>query len=490
MAGPFRPPEPARQTGASSEKGGRRLSGRPCWNFAKGKCSYGDACAYLHDVATARGRDLSSDETETAKASICDDADDADDVTPQPTLLYFLHKSQQQLGADPARSLLARVLEQDGLFAQTRDVKSCRLFWGCASPTGPHLANLPHGAFVNHFPGTTAITHKHMLAERLRLHPEGDAIAPKTFILPAEDKQFAAYDAETHDASSADAAGARWIVKRAVGGEGRGTTVARDANEALEWTRTDAGGRERTWVAQKYVANPLAFETQSDSGERLKADLRAYVLLTRWNDDGTYTAYVYTDGLVRFAAKAWDPYDMDPRVHLTNNAAATDRTHEKAATPTGDSSTWDPDAHFKRNWSFKSLEAELEKTRGHGSYDSVWAGVRRAASVALSSLPKRERDLSSECPSSIGDSPRRHFELLGMDLLVDDALAVWLLEVNSGPSLGAGTKLGGRVSGTHHEVKGSLVADVFNLLGIGEDDPGADERDELRRASLTRFQPL
>ena len=171
MAGPFRPPEPARQTGASSEKGGRRISGRPCWNFAKGKCSYGDACAYLHDVATARGRDLSSDETETAKASICDDADDADDVTPQPTLLYFLHKSQQQLGADPARSLLARVLEQDGLFAQTRDVKSCRLFWGCASPTGQHLANLPPGAFVNHFPGTTAITHKHMLAERLRLHP-------------------------------------------------------------------------------------------------------------------------------------------------------------------------------------------------------------------------------------------------------------------------------------------------------------------------------
>ena len=57
------------------------------------------------------------------------------------------------------------------------------------------------------------------------------------------------------------------------------------------------------------------------------------MLLTRWNDDGTYTAYVYTDGLVRFAAKAWDPYDMDPRVHLTNNAAATDRTHEQAVDP-------------------------------------------------------------------------------------------------------------------------------------------------------------
>lgn len=407
MAGPFRPPEPARQTGASSEKGGRRLSGRPCWNFAKGKCSYGDACAHLHDVATARDRDLSSDETRSSEEK----RDDADDVTPQPTLLYFLHKSQQQLGADPARSLLARVLEQDGLFAQTRDVKSCRLFWGCASPTGPHLANLPHGAFVNHFPGTTAITHKHRLAERLRLHPEGDAIAPKTFILPAEATQFAAYDAETHDASSADAAGARWIVKRAVGGEGRGTTVARDANEALEWTRTDAGGRERTWVAQKYVPNPLAFDS-GGNGERLKTDLRAYVLLTRWNDDGTYTAYVYTDGLIRFAAKAWDPSDMDPRVHLTNNAAATDRTHERSSTPTGDSSAWDPDAHFKRNWSFKSLQSELEKTCGHGSYDSVWAGVRRAASVALSSLPRFvfrmpvvHRRRYSEALRAAGDGP-------------------------------------------------------------------------------------
>ena len=78
MAGPFRPPEPARQTGASSEKGGRRLSGRPCWNFAKGKCSYGDACAYLHDVATARDRDLSSDETRSSEEK----RDDADDVTP------------------------------------------------------------------------------------------------------------------------------------------------------------------------------------------------------------------------------------------------------------------------------------------------------------------------------------------------------------------------------------------------------------------------
>ena len=499
----FRAPEPARQTGASAAKGGRRLSGRPCWNFAKGQCAFGDACAYVHDAVASDSRGPArSGSDETTSTSGIDGAVDE----PRVPLRYFTHKSRAQLGADPGRSLLARVLERDGVFEPTRDVSSCHLFWGCASPTGPLLANLPHDAFVNHFPGTTAITHKHTLAMMLRRHPEGDAVAPRTFVLPAEANEFAAAAAAADD--DCDERGAGWIVKRAVGGEGRGTIIARTAREALERTRAADGGDRRgsqpdatRWVAQRYVRDPLTFAPRAGA-DRRKIDLRAYALLTRWDpNDGTTRAYVHRDGLVRFAAAPWDPRDSSSlAVHLTNNAAATARTHEGGAEGSAEGGaeggadgrvmTWDPDAHFKRNWSFETLASELDAELGAGSYERVWEGVRRCARTALGALPRRGERGGDESwlAGDDGRGPRR-FELLGLDLLVDSRLRVWLLEVNSAPALAAGTKLGGRISRTHHRVKAGLLADAMNLLGLGLEDAGGAEA-ELERAATGGFQLL
>ena len=369
----FRAPEPARQTGASAAKGGRRLSGRPCWNFAKGQCAFGDACAYVHDAVASDSRGPArSGSDETTSTSGIDGAVDE----PRVPLRYFTHKSRAQLGADPGRSLLARVLERDGVFEPTRDVSSCHLFWGCASPTGPLLANLPHDAFVNHFPGTTAITHKHTLAMMLRRHPEGDAVAPRTFVLPAEANEFAAAD----DDDDCDERGAGWIVKRAVGGEGRGTIIARTAREALERTRGADGGDRRgsqhhatRWVAQRYVRDPLTFAPRAGA-DRRKIDLRAYALLTRWDpNDGTTRAYVHRDGLVRFAAAPWDPRDSSSlAVHLTNNAAATARTHEGGAEGGAEAIDPAPD----------SPAMPLRALLPDGSVDAV--PTRRADDVAVS----------------------------------------------------------------------------------------------------------
>ena len=51
------------------------------------------------------------------------------------------------------------------------------------------------------------------------------------------------------------------------------------------------------------------------------------------------------------------------------------------------------------------------------------------------------------------------FELLGFDLLIDDELKVWLLEVNMAPSLNCSTPL-------DHKIKSYLISDLFSLAGF------------------------
>lgn len=60
------------------------------------------------------------------------------------------------------------------------------------------------------------------------------------------------------------------------------------------------------------------------------------------------------------------------------------------------------------------------------------------------------------------------FELLGFDILIDKNLKPWLLEVNLSPSLNTDTLL-------DFKVKGNLMADLFNLVGL--------QNDEMQRAA-------
>lgn len=55
-------------------------------------------------------------------------------------------------------------------------------------------------------------------------------------------------------------------------------------------------------------------------------------------------------------------------------------------------------------------------------------------------------------------------ELYGFDILVDDKLKPWLLEVNLSPSLGIDSTLDSRI-------KSSMLCDLFTLIGIPIVDP-------------------
>ena len=59
--------------------------------------------------------------------------------------------------------------------------------------------------------------------------------------------------------------------------------------------------------------------------------------------------------------------------------------------------------------------------------------------------------------------PSNCFELLGFDVLLDDSLKPWLLEVNLSPSLNTETAL-------DQTLKTSLLVDLLNLIGVTFDE--------------------
>ena len=51
------------------------------------------------------------------------------------------------------------------------------------------------------------------------------------------------------------------------------------------------------------------------------------------------------------------------------------------------------------------------------------------------------------------------FELMGFDILIDQNLKPWLIEVNLSPSLNTD-------SAVDLKIKGGLIADIFTLIGV------------------------
>jgi len=63
-----------------------------------------------------------------------------------------------------------------------------------------------------------------------------------------------------------------------------------------------------------------------------------------------------------------------------------------------------------------------------------------------------------------GPKPKNCFELLGFDVLIDQNMKPWLLEVNLSPSMNTDSPL-------DYKIKSNLLVNLFNLVGIIKDNP-------------------
>ena len=160
-------------------------------------------------------------------------------------------------------------------------------------------------------------------------------------------------------------------------------------------------------IVQQYITRPLLYNGR-------KFDLRTYMMITCHNSKTK--AYWYQDGYVRTSSAFFSLDDIDPYIHLTNDAV------QKHA---------DSYSCFEEGnkLSYSELQRYLDSLPSNGRtmdlYNVLIPKMKEIAAMAVKStwlaLNKDNKD--------------RNFELFGLDFMVDEDFKPWLIEINTNPCL-------------------------------------------------------
>ena len=107
---------------------------------------------------------------------------------------------------------------------------------------------------------------------------------------------------------------------------------------------------------------------------------------------------------------------------------------------------------FESKWSLKMLREEYEKEGI--DYNDIYTKIK---DVCIKTLMSVEPYIVTQ--NRTAKSKNIAFEIYGFDILIDDDLKPWLLEVNVLPSLSSSSPF-------DKQVKSMLLSDTFHLLGF------------------------
>lgn len=197
-------------------------------------------------------------------------------------------------------------------------------------------------------------------------------------------------------------------------------------------------------MVAKYIADPLCIDGH-------KCDIRLYVAVTSFDP---LIIYLYEEGLVRIATVKYNREAeslWNPCMHLCNYSI---NKYHSDYIKSSDAN--DEDVGHK--WTMSALLRHL-KTQGCDTQQLML----NIEDVIIKSIMSCTQPIVSACRMFVPNS-FNCFELYGFDILIDDSLKPWLLEVNLSPSLGIDTPLDAKV-------KASLMADLLTLVGMPATEP-------------------
>ncbi|XP_069675293.1 polyglutamylase complex subunit TTLL1 isoform X3 [Periplaneta americana] len=276
---------------------------------------------------------------------------------------------------------------------------------------------------ISHFPNHYELSRKDLMLKNIKrycrdLEREKDPLAergeqpwryihlnfiPTTYVLPADYNIFVEEYRRCPEST--------WIMKPCGKSNGEGIFLIKKLSKLRRWSREsktlfNPNFAKEAYVISRYIDNPLLI------GGR-KFDLRLYVLVTSFRP---LKCYLYKLGFCRFCTVKYDTsiQKLDNMyVHLTN--VAIQRTGSEYNCMHGG------------KLSVQNLRLYLESTRGKEVTEKLFGAI---AWLIVHSL-------KAVSPMIVND--RHCFECYGYDIIIDNKLKPWLIEVNACPSLTATT---------------------------------------------------
>ncbi|XP_038646045.1 tubulin polyglutamylase TTLL4-like isoform X1 [Scyliorhinus canicula] len=307
--------------------------------------------------------------------------------------------------------------------------KRCYDWLGCWGHhmKSPLFKTLREYQKLNHFPGSFQIGRKdrlwrNLLRMQLRFGKREFNFFPQSYILPHDIKLL---KNAWGDSSSRQ----KWIIKPPASARGIGIQVIHRWNQIP---------KKRPLLVQKYLHRPYLI------GES-KFDLRIYVYVTSYDP---LRIYVFTDGLVRFASCKYSSSVKslsNKFMHLTNYSVNKLNAEYK---PNSDGKLCQG-----HKWSLKALWAYLNQ-KGVRT-ELLWEQMK---DVIIKTIIASDSYVNSQIQLYVRNRYTCH-ELFGFDIMLDENLKPWVLEVNISPSLHSNSIL-------DVTIKGQMISDLLNLAGF------------------------
>ncbi|MCI4378603.1 hypothetical protein PGIGA_G00217730 [Pangasianodon gigas] len=280
---------------------------------------------------------------------------------------------------------------------------------------------------LNHFPGSFQIGRKDRLWRNLskmqtRFGKREFGFFPRSFVLPQDMKLL---KKAWEDGGSRQ----KWIIKPPASARGIGIQVIH------KWSQMP---RKRPLLVQKYLHKPYLI-----SGN--KFDLRIYVYVTSYDP---LRVYIFNDGLVRFASCKYSSSMKslsNKFMHLTNYSV--NKKNSEYQTNSDDK------ACQGHKWALKALWQYLE-SKGINT-TLIWEKIK---DMVIKTIIASDPYVNSLVKMHVR-SPYSCHELFGFDIMLDENLKPWVLEVNISPSLHSNSAL-------DVSIKGQMIRDVLNLAGF------------------------
>jgi len=222
-----------------------------------------------------------------------------------------------------------------------------------------------------------------------------------------------------------------FILKPTDRGEGNGIVVMDDWHQLVNWKAKFPDNDEV--VVQTYLPNPFLINQR-------KWDMRTYVLVTSVTP---LRVYMYRDGLVRFASSK---YEKDAKAGGKATSFLTNTSVNKKAGVAVEDLTWP----FPQVYTYlKGIGIDPEM---------LWDRIEKAVvQLMLSAEPafvrqfkKLQNDFTCE----------NCYQLLGVDVIVDDDLVPRVIELNGEPSM----QLSGEAHSQYDHTKKSMTHDLVQTI--------------------------